>query len=227
MRPVLIVMGMLVLTFLFTKPALADTVCQPIYGGGETCQSSSIVVTKTVVNPQTNTDVHDLGQNDPMFHGGDIVTFHIVIKNTGNASLSNVKLQDNFPQFITFVDGPGSMIGNFLNFTSSPLSPSQSQTFTIRAKVVSNDQLPVGNTINCVINQVTATNNDQTSQDSSQFCVQRLAAGAPTPLPTPQATTPLVTTPATGPSEWSLLLPFITGATGIGIHKLTKGRVKN
>src|SRR5689334_2814534 len=96
--------------------AYAD--CQPIYGGGTACQPTSIVVSKTVLNPKTNTYVHDLGIADPQFHPGDNITFQIAVTNTGSENIGPVRVADVFPAAVTFVQGQGG-VGTFDTTTNT------------------------------------------------------------------------------------------------------------
>ncbi len=44
----------------------ADSSCQAIYGGGQTCiQVGNVVINKTVKNPKTGSFVDNLNVNDP------------------------------------------------------------------------------------------------------------------------------------------------------------------
>ncbi len=204
----------LILPFIFVIPTYASGSCQPIYGGGQTCTSGAISIEKDVVNPASNNDVHDLGINDPRFHPGDIVTFHITLRNTGTASIDSATLIDTLPNFVTFNQGPGQFDSNAktLTFSTTNIAPNQSQIFTVTAKVVGGNQLPNNNL--CVINQVKVTTSDnQTAQDSSQFCMTNNVAASPSPMSI---------TPATGPEALSLISLFPTAIAGFMLRKYTK-----
>lgn len=206
-----------------TPKAYADTTCQPIYGGGQTCTSTSISIEKDVVNPVTNNDVHDLGINDPNFHPGDTVTFHITIQNTGTNNISSLTVKDIFPSVLQFVNGPGSFDNSSqtLTFQVGGLATNQSQTFTVMGTV--RNPLP-NNQSTCTVNQaIVTTNTNASAQDSSQFCVQAVSAGI-SPTLTPFATPQVISTPATGASPmWLLLIPLSIG--GYFLQKQTKRRI--
>ena len=88
---------------LLVNRAFADTSCQPIYGGGQTCVTTgNISINKTVMNPQTNKMVDNLSINDPKYKPGFIVTFQINVTNTGNNNISRINIVDFFPQYVTF-----------------------------------------------------------------------------------------------------------------------------
>src|SRR5579871_1302574 len=100
--------------FLFIPKAFADSTttvqnCQPIYGGGQTCvQSGNLLINKTVQNPQTGQFVDNLGVNYPEFGPNQSVTLQIALTNTGGSTLSNINVQDIFPQFVAFISGNGN-----------------------------------------------------------------------------------------------------------------------
>lgn len=203
------------------SPAFADTNCQPVYGGGQTCTTGVITIEKDVVNPRTNSDVHDLGVNDPQFRPGQNIVFHITVRNTGSATISSATVKDAFPQYLNFLSGPGNFDGNarMLTFQVGNLGPNQSQTFTVMGTIVPSSQLPQ-NQSTCIINQASVnTNDNQFAQDSSQFCMQ--TASSLTPVPTfsqPQ----VITSPATGASGLLLSLLIPLGFAGYFLQKITK-----
>ena len=215
-------MGMILASiFTIVSPAFADTNCQPVYGGGQTCTTGVITIEKDVVNPQTNNDVHDLGVSDPQFRPGQNVVFHITVRNTGSATISSATVKDTFPQYLNFLNGPGNFDGNakVLTFQVGNLGPNQSQTFTVMGTVVPASQLPA-NQSTCVINQASvSTNDNQFAQDSSQFCIQ--TASVLTPVPT-YAQPQVVTSPATGASGILLSLLFPRGFAGYFLQKTTR-----
>lgn len=210
---------------LFVNLALADVVCQPIYGGGQTCvQAGNIIINKQVQNPKTNDFVDNLGVNDPKFSPEQLVNFKIMITNTGGTTMSQVDIKDLFPQFVNFAAGAGSFDSNTKTFSFSiqNLNPGEQRIFVVSGKVVSNDQLPSDKGIVCVVNQVAASSDNQKSQDNSEFCIQKaVVTSAPTTkgglkvFPSPSVTT----TPSTGPELLPLLALLPSGAFGFFLRK--------
>lgn len=225
-------------TFIFQLSSLsasADRVCQPIYGGGESClQVGPLAINKMVSHPQTGSFVENV-INDAKFAPDQPISFQITVINTGQTSLSKVTVRDILPVQVVFVSGPGSFDGNnrTIAFDLINMAPNESRTQTITAKVVPGGQLGEG-TI-CPVNQATATFEGQTSADNAQFCIVKPVAGvAVTPLPgkgapaVPPVTKgglkvfpppKVVETPPTGPEALGLLALIPTGALGAYLKK--------
>lgn len=201
----------------------ADTACQPIYGGGQTCiQVGNILINKTVQNPQTAAFVDNLNINDPKFAPASSVKFNITVTNTGSSTINKTTVKDTLPQFVSFVSGSGSFDFNtkILTFDVGNLAAGESRTFTIAAKVADGGQLPADQGITCVVNQAMATaENGQQSSDNSQFCIQKPVLGETKGglkvFPAPAVTT----TPSTGPEMLSLIGLIPTGLFGFLLRR--------
>ncbi len=201
----------------------ADTACQPIYGGGQTCvQVGNVLINKTVQNPQTGSFVDNLNINDPKFAPASSVKFNITVTNTGSSTINKTTVKDTLPGFVSFVSGPGSFDSNtkVLTFDVNDLKAGESKTFTVTAKIVDGGQLPSDQGITCVVNQALATSeNGQQSSDNSQFCIQKPVLGETKGglkvFPAPAVTT----TPATGPEMLPLIGLIPTGVFGFILRK--------
>jgi hypothetical protein len=236
-------LSLFLFTFLsFSNPTkvLADTTCQPIYGGGQTCiTTGNISVNKTVLNPETNKMVDSLSINDPKYQPDYLVTFQIAVTNTDDANISKIRIDDVFPQYVKFSSG----LGNFddktktLTFEVENLSANETKTFTILGRIVDNSQIPIAQgAIVCVVNQAVATNLDkksQVSQDNAQLCIEKpiTITSVPTTIPTviPSGkgfpvlpSVPTSVSPKTGPEMWGLISLIPTGITGWFLRKFSK-----
>jgi len=220
-----------IFSLLLARSAYADVVCQPVYGGGQTCVTTgNILVTKTVQNPQTNQFVQNLGTNDPRFSGDQTVTFQISVTNTGGQTISQTAVKDTFPGSVNFQ--PGGTAGTFdnntktLTFTVDLLGPNETRNFAVLGKVVDPKDLPNG--ITCVVNQVTATaNTGQMSQANTQFCIEKTVPATTTkgglPIVSPS---PIPSTPATGPELLPLMALLPGGMFGFLLRKKTSKSFK-
>ena len=191
------------------SPVFAD--CQSVYGGGQTC-AFNYTINKLVQVPGKGGGqyVDNLSINDPKYSPSQNVNYQIIVTNTGNNTIPTLTINDVFPQFITFVSGAGnySQSNNTLNFKISNLEAGKSVTYTLTAKTADSNKLPNEQGIVCVINQVSATDqNGQVQSDSSQLCIQKNVLPAVAPAPK------IVATPATG-AEMLPLLGLIPGGLG-------------
>lgn len=197
------------------SPAFAD--CQTLYGGGQSCTSSfNFTVNKSVQVPGKGGGqyVNNLSINDAKYSPTQNVNFQIVVTNTGNNTIPTVNVSDTFPQFLSFVSGPGSFNPNskVLTFTINNLESGKSLTYTVVGKVADSNLMPSDQGIICMSNQVVGVDsNGMANSSSSQFCVQKSVLGASQPQVF--AAPKVVTTPATGP-EMLPLLALLPGALG-------------
>lgn len=218
--------------FFAAGPVNAATTCTPIYGGGQNCvESGNIVIDKKVQNPVNFSFVDNLGVNDPRYAPNQNVPFEINVTNIGPTTFSKVSIKDFLPQYIVLADGN-------INMEMTDLKPNESRKVMIVGRVVDANQLPGNQSVTCVVNQATATtNNNQGSADNAQFCIEK--AGVPTtitqPGPTviqqaqPQVVTkgglkvfpaaPAQKTPATGPEALALFGLIPSAVLGYFLRK--------
>lgn len=211
----ILITGALFFTSFMPSKVLAE--CTQVYGGSQSCTSSNeFSVEKTVQTPvKGGSYVNNLSINDAKYSPTSVVSFKITVKNTGNQVIPTLNISDTFPQFLSFVSGPGNFDTNTkkLTFTVTNLQPGQTQIYDVTGKVAESNLMPSDQGVICLINQASATdNNGATNTSSSQFCVQKSVLGSSEPL---VYTTKggITTTPATGP-EMLPLISLIPGALG-------------
>lgn len=210
--------------------------CQPIYGGGESCaQAEELRINKSVKNPQDGKYVNSLSVNDPKYAASQQVSFRIEVQNISKNALSSIMLRDILPQYVVYVSGTGTFDtkSKTLSFTIDKLNPNETKVFFIEARTVNRDSYPKDQGTVCVVNQAIASFDKKSSQDNTQFCIQKDAAplqeNAPTGNPSqskgglpvyPPSTT--TTTPPTGPEALALIGLLPAGALGIWLRRLRK-----
>lgn len=189
--------------FLFT-PLLS-----PVLAGGTTVKDISI--TTTVQLPQTTTFVENLGPTDSKYRPGQIITFHIAVRNTGTEALQSVTVQDALPAVngqpvIDFMTGPGTYIAvkHMLMVPIDNLAVGESKSFELKGKIVHAALLPPDQTIICPQpgNMATAFVGTLTKKATSSFCVEKQGGAKQTP--------------PTGPSSWILTYGLLLCSLGIG-----------
>jgi uncharacterized repeat protein (TIGR01451 family) len=232
-----ITLGLSLLSYVFPAPILADTNpnCQPIFGGGATCvQANNLSIDKKILNPQTGALVDNLNADTYEFVPGQIISFQIALKNTSGNTLSNITLKDIFPnKYLNFYSGPGKFDTNTktMNLSIDSLNKDETKTYTIRATIADQQQFTDNQTI-CLSNQAQAIQGNQTSEDTTQFCVtatrQLTDSGASSNNTTTKGGLPIYPsqkarrTPSTGPEEFAVFGLIPTGALGWLLRKKTK-----
>lgn len=207
-------------------PTSAFAECTQTYGGSQSCTTSNAFsIEKTVETPGKGggSFVDNLSINDPKYAPTDVVSFKINVKNTGTQVIPTLTVSDTFPQFISFVSGPGSFDSNSkkLTITVTNLQPGQSQTYDVTGKVADANLMPSDQAVVCLINQAAATDNTgATNTSSSQFCVQKSVTGTSQPqvVGTTKGGLP-VTTPATGPEMLPIMALIPSALAGFALRK--------
>lgn len=158
---------------LVAKTASATIRCETQYGGGQTCEKiGNLLVDKKVFDPDNNKFVDNLLINDFKFAADDEIRFKIVVKNTGDAKLTQIKIKDVLPEKLYFVNGPASWTDWEMTFTIDGLEVGETKEYEIRAKVVPANELPEKNIL-CKLNAVEAVSGDQKDRDTAQVCLEK------------------------------------------------------
>lgn len=199
--------------------ASAQTICTPRYGGGANCDKNTTVVDKKVKNPRTTEYLNTLDTKGPFYTPGQTVSFRITVTNIGTAALTNVTLIDNFPKYLTHTrGGTWDNEKRQVRFPISRLNVNETRTFDIEARISDEGSITETASLFCLSNTASTTIQEQTFQDTAQFCLENKKEGQVVPnqtkggLPvfsTPQNTPP-TQTPKTG-AETLLLLPLLGG----------------
>jgi len=206
MKNIAIVLGSLFLVFgLLAEPIRADN-CTTQYGG-ESCTPEDLIINKEVRNPLTNKFVENLTSTDATFTAGSEVHFQLTIKNTSGETFNPVRVRDVFPEFLSFVSGPGVYTpeGRHLDFELANLTAGESRTIEIVAKVEAKaaNSAPFCLTNYAVASAPSRPNGDD---DTSQLCV----SGVPT-------------LPVAGWEDWIVFLPFLAlGTVGLFLARTAK-----
>lgn len=198
--------------------------CEIIYGGGELCQKQvKFTIEKQVLSPiKGGTFVDSLSTNDPKFAPDQNVTYKVIIKNIGDVAIDTLDVADTFPQYVSFVSGPGNYDNNSqtLKFSVQKLQPGKTVTFTIVGKTANDAALPQDKTVVCPVNTVKAAeNNGNTASSSTQICIEKNIVVSGQVPPKVYQTPPMQTTPSTGPEVLGLIALIPSGLAGLVLRK--------
>ena len=118
---------------------------------------AEIEKTSVKVNDREITDADRKdGVADVKVNVGNVITYDIVVRNTGNTTLNNVKVTDN--KKVTFVDGERELLGN----NGITLEPGETKTVTVSYKVTVAD---INDNNDLVENIATVTGKDNEGKD--------------------------------------------------------------
>ena len=185
----------------------------PVYGGGVIVErEGEVLVDKKVRNPATLNFVDHLGPMDPKYKPTQIVTFQIILKNSGEKTLDKVIVSDKIPQFVDYMSGPGSYDSESrtLTFTANNLVGGTSQIFEVKVRAGHQALLPAEKNLICPVNVVETQFDGRTDRDESQFCIEKKME--------------VVKTPEAGPVNWivSFLGLGTSFISGLILNKASK-----
>ncbi len=180
-KNIVISSGMLIGGLLLAGTVVADGNCTPLYGGGVTCpKRGEMIIDKQVKNPLDGNFVDNITEFDTKsyFEPQEEVVFRIFVRNTGGDTIDEIKVTDIWPEFITFVSGPGEYKkdegrNGTLTFYVNNLASGESREYWVYGKAFDTGNLP--EPLICKIQnrgQVRASE-DRFNEDTSEFCIER------------------------------------------------------
>lgn len=189
---------------------------------GDQCPTQEFSISKFVKDPQTKEYVDTLESNGHKFSPENAVSFKLTVKNTGSQTLTNLKVEDTFPDLVTFISGPGTFDNNtkVLSFEIDKLGSGESKDFIIQGKTASAAKLPANEGLVCVVNQATVKLNGMVSTDNAQLCIEKQVLPGTTKgglkvFPAPKTKE----TPPTGPEALALIGLLPGGILGLFLRK--------
>lgn len=187
--------------------------CVEQYGGGEICYEGEISLDKVVRHPEEDKYVDNLYADDSTYTPYQEVIFKLTIKNTGEEDLNDIEVKDFLPDYLYFTSTPDGWDDKTATWKIDHLNPGESKTYEIKAKVVSENDLPEGDGIYCVTNSGEAKKDDKSAGDTSQLCISKKILG-------------ITTIPKTGNNLiWTIIL--LISALIFGVFKLRKEHLRS
>ena len=150
---------------------------------------------------------------------GDTLTYTIVVKNTGEVDLTNIKVVDKLPAYYSHVEekveAPSEVTGSIVKdgeITIAKLPVDQSATITISYVIKGTDSLDCGNTE--ITNQVSGTTDQDDSEDNGDNNqVTTVVTRECTPITPPEENED---TPAPEQPQQTPETPTVIAQTGAG-----------
>jgi len=140
----------------------ADTVCTPLYGGGERCTETGIKSIKIEKEASFKKD-KDFSDRIKGADAKETVYFKITVKNEGDVALENLDVQDDLPKYLKTDDDT--------EWTIKSLEPGKEWSEVFKAEVVGEDSLPDSDT--CVINEARVVSENRVlAEDTAVVCIE-------------------------------------------------------
>lgn len=196
---ILTILALVAVTAVSSKKAYAD--CESNYGGGETCTYEKDFSIEKKVRIVGDSDWEDKVTGVKV---GDTVEFRIKIKNTGEVESDSMEMKDSLPDELNKTGGSG-LTEEWDNF-----EPGETKTFTIEAKINSDEFDRTGDFEKCVVNEAKVYQDDKSQgSDTATVCY---GSGEITELP------------KTGATSTTVLAVLGTALIGLGLFLLKIGR---
>ncbi len=199
------------LTLVFAIATVSVSASDTQYGPYGPSPVQSIEVNKTVQRPEKSDFVDNLSPSDPRFAPTQDVFFRITVKNPTDQNLNDVTVKDFIPDLVDVVEHPGSYdsANRVITIDAGDFEPHQEKTYTVKARVRGQDQLPSDRGIFCLINRAHAFNSAVSDEDTAQFCAEK------------QVRKDIPQVPAAGPEMGLglLLLNALGFSTGVILRK--------
>ncbi len=161
-------MSILLLTSLFLWFGLVPIASQAyVYNNNQ--PGAQLVVDKQI-KAVTDNNWHD-NLSTQVFSRGDLIDFRIIVRNSGNQNLDNVKVRDNLPNYVVPIFYPGDYNASQMAITwhINHLQAGEEVVKTLRVQVSRKASLP--NQPLVLANQVVVTSGSLGDDDQAQFKV--------------------------------------------------------
>lgn len=151
--------------------------------------------------------VDNLGTADYKFKPGDEVSFQLKVKNTANTVLQNVTVKDFVPAYLAPIEGPGSFDekSKMITFSAGDFAINKEKTYTLKMRIIQQNQLPQDKGLFCIINKATAETGNATDEDTVQLCIEKQVIG-------------VEKVPSAGPTIGVFFLPLAAALLSGGIY---------
>jgi uncharacterized repeat protein (TIGR01451 family) len=141
-----------------------------------------------------------------IFYEKDTIEFQIKIENIGSQTLTNVKVKDNLPKYLTLIFYPGTLSADksTIEWTVDKLEAGQSKEYLIRAKIQNTTKI---GGLTKQTNRVEGKVDDLSDSDNASYFIGK------------------ATVPATGASDIVIktILVALTASSGFYFRKLARG----
>lgn len=135
--------------------------------------TTQLIVDKKIHTPSVDGWKDNLPPSEFVITKGGLVRFRIVVKNSGDKDLKEIKVIDTLPKYLSLIFHPGefNQEKREIKWLIDELKAGETKTFEIRAQVDLKDEAIIDGTL-CLINKVEAKAiTGEHDQDTVSFCI--------------------------------------------------------
>lgn len=130
------------------------------------------------VNKSGTSDYYDNLTGSDAFRPGDVITYKIFARNTGDVDIVNIRVKDFFPSYINYHSAPsgGDYKDGVWEINIGTLKPGDTKTLLLRGQVVGDADLPNDKSLICGLRNRAEMHGDVTGgllvSDEAEFCIE-------------------------------------------------------
>lgn len=152
-----------------------------IYGAQKV--APQVVVDKKVKPVEAKEWFDNLPQSSNLFTPQDLIDFKIIVRNTGEEDLENLKLSDSLPDYSKLIFGPGEYqeADKKLVWKIDKLAAGETKEFNARIQVEKAEKIGQKQPF-CLTNKISVFKDDEEKDsDTAQFCIEPRILGKALP----------------------------------------------
>jgi len=164
---------------LFTITALA-IILGSVFGFSESNvdgKSASAFIDKKI-NKSGTSDYYDNLTGSDAFKPGEVITYKIFVRNTGDVDIVNIRVKDIFSKYVNYHSAPsgGDYKDGVWEINIGTLAPGDTKTLMVRGLVVGNQDLPSDQSLICDLKNRAEMHGDVSGgllvADEAEFCIE-------------------------------------------------------
>jgi len=189
-------------------------------------KSASAFIDKKI-NKSGTSDYYDNLTSSDAFKPGEVVTYKIYVRNTGDTDITNIRIKDIFPSYVNYHSAPsgGDYKDGVWEINIGTLKPEDAKTLLIRGQVVGDKDLPSDRSMICDLSNRAEMHGDVSGgllvSDDARFCIEH-GVITTTAVTTIGKGGPVADTlPEAGAGSVILISSLLSGA-GLALRKFAK-----
>ena len=130
------------------------------------------------INKSGTSDYYDNLTGSDAFKPGEVITYKIFVRNTGDVDIVNIRVKDIFSKYVNYHSAPsgGDYKDGVWEINIGTLRPSDTKTLLIRGQVVGDKDLPSDKSLICDLKNRAEMHGDVSGgllvADEAEFCIE-------------------------------------------------------